>query len=145
MPKVTVKKRMLVRHRHGWCAAKNKLDDEAVSDETLCGYVVMFRGGEKMGYPTCTGCRRKMGLKDIPETNVYEVKVTKTIYVTAKSQSEAAKVAEEFYHEDEAEPEFSARPISRGERLSEDVLKSWPWGELRGDIRTLLQDIERES
>lgn len=145
MPRVAVKKRWIVRHRTGWCAAKNQLDEEAVSDETLCGYVVMFRGGEKKGYPTCSKCRRLMGLKVIPETNVYEVKVTKTIYVTANSRSEAAKVAEEFHHEDEAEPEFSARPICRGERLSEEVLKSWPWGTMQGDIRTLLQDTERES
>ena len=48
----------IVHHRGGWCAlpADAVPDPEAINDPTLCGYVVVLRGGHKRGVPSCTEC-----------------------------------------------------------------------------------------
>jgi hypothetical protein len=48
----------IVHHRNGWCALPSGAvpDPEAWNDPTLCGYVVVMRGGSKRGTPDCTDC-----------------------------------------------------------------------------------------
>lgn len=56
-------KRVLVewldRHTEkvGTCIAKNALDPDALSDETLCGFTVTMRGGSGLGSPTRPECK----------------------------------------------------------------------------------------
>jgi hypothetical protein len=48
----------IVHHRDGWCALPPdvKPDPLAQNDQTLCGHVVVMRGGHKRGMPTCPEC-----------------------------------------------------------------------------------------
>jgi hypothetical protein len=48
----------IVHHRDGWCALPPGAEPDlaALNDPTLCGYVVMMRGGSKRGMPDCPDC-----------------------------------------------------------------------------------------
>jgi hypothetical protein len=48
----------IVRHREGWCALPDgaEFDPDACNDPTLCGWVVVLRGGSDRGMPTCLAC-----------------------------------------------------------------------------------------
>lgn len=48
----------IVHHRDGWCAlpAGAVLDPDAYNDPTLCGQVVVMRGGSDHGIPDCPEC-----------------------------------------------------------------------------------------
>jgi hypothetical protein len=48
----------IVHHRDGWCALPPgaELDPDACNDLTLCGYVIVLRGGSKRGMPDCPQC-----------------------------------------------------------------------------------------
>lgn len=58
---------MCVRHRDGWCALKKgeRLDPEAISDATACGYFITMRWGNEKREPDCPDCRRVLGLSPI--------------------------------------------------------------------------------
>lgn len=45
-----------VTKAEGWCAVAGKLDPMAVSDTTVCGYQVSFRGKSERRQPTCPEC-----------------------------------------------------------------------------------------
>ena len=59
----------IVNHRNGWCAlpAGAELDPGACNDPTLCGYVVVLRGGSKRGVPDCPECLAILGAADQAE------------------------------------------------------------------------------
>jgi hypothetical protein len=48
----------IVHHRDEWCALPPgaEPDPDAFNDPTLCGYVVVLRGGSKHGRPDCPEC-----------------------------------------------------------------------------------------
>lgn len=54
----------IVHHRDGWCALPPEAepDPEALNDATLCGFVVVLRGGSKRGMPTCPECLAKLAV-----------------------------------------------------------------------------------
>jgi hypothetical protein len=45
--------------KQGWCMTyRNRAPSEdAVHDQTACGYTVHLRGGEQRGEPTCSECQ----------------------------------------------------------------------------------------
>lgn len=48
----------IVHHENGWCALPADADPDPLgqNDPTLCGYVVVMRGGSKRGMPDCPEC-----------------------------------------------------------------------------------------
>jgi hypothetical protein len=58
----------IVHHRDGWCALPEgaEPDPDACNDPTVCGHVVVMRGGHKRGQPDCPECLTRLAAVPSP-------------------------------------------------------------------------------